>query len=151
MPDQETEGFQVVDKRRLITGEESSSEAPGEKDSETGQAEAASVSGAGAQTAQDQTVRETGEQMSAEVPDLLAYMLSLLGAAAWQWMGLIANPVTRKAEVDLNQARLAIDTFEDIARRLYPYLDEETNRQIRQSLTDLRVNFLERSKSGGQS
>ncbi len=151
MPDQESEGFQVVDKRRLITGEESSGEAPSEKDSETGQAEATTVSGAGAQTPQNDTVCETSEQMSAEVPDLLAYMLSLLGAAAWQWMGLIANPVTRKAEVDLNQARLAIDTFEDVARRLYPYLDEQTNRQIRQSLTDLRVNFLERSKSGEQS
>jgi len=148
MADQETEGFQVIDKRRLVTGEDQPAkaeesreqpEAPGGQGPERGQA---NREPAGAE--------ESAQQMSAEVPDLLAYMLSLLGAAAWQWMGLIANPVTRRTEVDLSQARLAIDTFEDIARRLYPYLDEEANRQIRQTLTDLRVNFLERSKGASQ-
>ncbi len=147
MSDQETEGFQVVDKRRLVTGEDSTGEKAAEGEPASGGEETQPVERPGEPAGAPES---EGQQMSAEVPDLLAYVLSLLGAAAWQWMGLIANPVTRRAEVDLQQARLAIDTFEDIARRLYPYLDEETNRQIRQSLADLRVNFLERSKGSGQ-
>ena len=148
MADQETEGFQVIDKRRLVTGEDQPAEA--EESREQPKAPGGQEPERGPANTEPAGAEESARQMSAEVPDLLAYMLSLLGAAAWQWMGLIANPVTRRAEVDLNQARLAIDTFEDIARRLYPYLDEEANRQIRQSLTDLRVNFLERSKGASQ-
>lgn len=89
-----------------------------------------------------------------DVAGLLAYMLNLLGAAAWQWMGVIVSPETGQAVTDLAQARLAIDSFEAVSKQLTPLLDERTTREVQNALADLRVNFVERStkaKTGGSA
>jgi len=139
----EHEGFEIVDKRHKA--EEETGEAPEPQPEPAAQPSESVEPGADAE-AGGVIEGEQEQQMSADVPELLGYMLSLLGAASWQWLGLIANPATGKAEMDLHQAALAIDTFEDISKRLSPYVDEGTNGQIRQALSDMRINYVERAK-----
>jgi len=126
MSDQD-EGYEVVDKR-------------GKTD------------GASDAQADDPEVEEgvPEQEQTTDVPSLLSYMLSLLRASAWQWMGLVMNPVNGKVEVDLKQARLAIDCFETISEKLSPFLEERGRREIQGALADLRVNFVERANAAGQ-
>lgn len=121
------EGFEVVDKRRSTAPEPSEGAEPG--------------------PAEDKAAheQEADGQLSFDVPSLLGYMLGLLGSAAWRWMGVVVNPATGRAETDLAQARLAIDTFEFVASRLLPLMDERGQRDLRAALSDLRMNYVERS------
>lgn len=130
MNTEEQQGFEVVDKRgkdrESDSIQSSSAEAP------EGEAEQVEIPGDG----------------KPDVPGLLTYVLSILGASSWQCLGLIANPVTHESEVDLEQAKLAIDAFEFLSEKLKPYLDDRTYREVRQSLADLQANYVSRSRSG---
>ncbi len=141
------EGFEFVDKRRTSSAELC--------------ADAEPVTDNAVSAQQDEDVSCSGEpseaedagQMTFDVPSLLGYMLGLLGSAAWQWMGVVVHPATAGVDTDLAQARLAIDTFEAVASKLMPHLDETGQREVRGALTDLRMNYVERSSgsAGGQS
>lgn len=148
------EGYEIVDKRRkydeatqeqaaepsAAAQPEAEQAAQPEADPEAVSSEQASADSAGA-----------GPQEQARVEDMLVYILNILGAAAWQWMGLLANPATGEAEQDLDQARLAIDSFDAIAEKLMPRLAEGDQGHIRQILADLRANFVQKSAKGSGS
>lgn len=130
MSDEEQQGFEVVDKR----GKERSS--------------AESEIGTSSSRQEETGSNEIPGDGKPDVPGLLVYMMSVLGASSWQCLGLIANPVTHESEVDLEQAKLAIDTFEFLSEKLKPYLDDRTYREIRQSLADLQANYVSKSRIG---
>lgn len=82
----------------------------------------------------------------------LNFMLSLLIEYAWQKMGLLANPITGKIERDIEEARFAIDTIAVLIEHIKPKLGEREYDQLRQTLTTLRINFVEQvSKSDTHS
>ncbi len=87
---------------------------------------------------------ETGEPI--DTTSLLQWCLSVLAANAWQTMGLIANPATKKVERNLDDARLAIDAVSALADQLRPRLPDAERRQLETLLTDLRLNFVQQKE-----
>ena len=79
--------------------------------------------------------------------ELLVWMLGVLGAKAWQAMGLVPNPLSGKIERDLPDARVAIDALSALLDAAKPHLDDRVRRDTEALLTTLRLNFVE--KSGG--
>lgn len=60
-------------------------------------------------------------------------------------LGKLKNPMTDKIEKDLEAARISIDMIEMIREKSINNLSEEENRFITNSLSDLRLNFVEES------
>lgn len=60
-------------------------------------------------------------------------------------LGKLKNPITDKIEKDLEAARISIDMIEMIREKSINNLSEEENRFITNSLSDLRLNFVEES------
>ncbi|MCC6484812.1 MAG: DUF1844 domain-containing protein [Armatimonadetes bacterium] len=155
MSESKEQGFEIVDKRRL--GETEPPQPDISRNAESAATPETSHSSVSTEAnAATPDPSETDPELLGppNVESLLAYMLNLLATSAWQWMGVIMNPETSEATVDIGQARLAIDTFEAVAEKLSPSLDERTRREIQNALADLRVNFVERSTkapSGGAS
>ena len=135
MPEDE-EGFTFVDKRRL--------------QAESVTTDAASVEAVAAAPLTDLLAENDDDDVEPEgAPDvysLVGYCLSLLQADAWQKMGLLADPQTGEAVVDLQQAKVAIDTVGDLAARLeaapLEAVPDSLRRDLRTLLNDLRLNYV---------
>ena len=80
-----------------------------------------------------------------DIYSLLKYFIGLLGAQAWQWMGVIKNPMTGQVGKDLPQAKVAIDSISALITQIESKLDESEQREIRNMLSDLRINFVQQS------
>lgn len=79
--------------------------------------------------------------------ELLVWMLGVLGAKAWQGMGLVANPASGKIEKDLDDAKIAIDAFAALFDAMRPLLEGQARRDTEALLTTLRLNFVEKSSN----
>jgi uncharacterized protein DUF1844 len=77
--------------------------------------------------------------------ELLVWMLGVLGAKAWQGMGLVPNPESGKIVKDLADAKIAIDAFSALLDAIRPHLEEQARRDTDALLTTLRLNFVEKS------
>ena len=77
--------------------------------------------------------------------ELLVWMLGVLGAKAWQGMGLMPNPASGKIERDLGEAKIAIDAFAGLLDAMRSQLEGQALRDTEALLTTLRVNFVEKS------
>ena len=82
-----------------------------------------------------------------DTADVLVWNLSLLAGKAWQGMGLVPNPATNKVEKNLDDARLAIDAFAAIFEVLRVRVEEQTRQEMETLLTNLRINFVEKSSA----
>ena len=81
------------------------------------------------------------------VYDLISFSLDQFAQVAWQKMGLRPDPMTGKEDVDIEQAKVAIDMASRLGEVLDPQLDDEDRRKIQGMLSDLRINFVRRSGS----
>lgn len=61
-------------------------------------------------------------------------------------MGKIMNPTTEKTSVDLSQAKFAIDTLNALEKYTKGNLSPELERYIKETLTNLRLNFVDEKK-----
>ena len=77
--------------------------------------------------------------------ELMVWMLGVLGAKAWQGMGLVPNPASGKIEKDLGDARIAIDAFSALLDAMRPHLEAQARQDTEALLTTLRLNFVEKS------
>ena len=75
---------------------------------------------------------------------LIAVQCASKGAPRYE-PGLVPNPVTNKVEKNLDEARLAIDAFAAIFDVLRLRIEEQTRREMETVLTNLRINFVEKS------
>ena len=80
-----------------------------------------------------------------DVYSLLGSFLGLLGAQAWQWMGLVKDPSTGKIEKDLVQAKIAIDAVAALAAQLEGKVSASESGELQAMLSDLRINFVRQS------
>jgi hypothetical protein len=74
-------------------------------------------------------------------------MVGLFGTQAMISLGKLANPMTGKAEKNLPAARLFIDTLEMLERKTQGNLTGDEIKVLHATLTDLRLMFVEESKS----
>jgi len=96
----------------------------------------------------DESAREQAGAVPLEAistRELLVWMLGVLGAKAWQGMGLVPNPGSGKIEKDLGEAKIAIDAFSAVLDAMRPQLDAQVLRDTETLLTTLRLNFVEKS------
>ena len=80
-----------------------------------------------------------------DVYSLLRSFIGLLGAQAWQWMGLIKDPSTGKIEKDMAQAKVAIDAVAALMAQIEAGLSPSESEELRAMLSDLRINFVRQS------
>ena len=107
-----------------------------ETDAETGGSEEAAAS------------QEGAFDLSAAGAEMICkFFVSLLGQLSWKSLGLISDPKTGEITVDLEEARLAIDVMGDVIERLAPRLADDEVREIRNLLTNLLLNFVDKSRS----
>ena len=93
---------------------------------------------------------EQEEEGSASIYDIAAYCTGMLISECFQRLGLIADPRSGKAVMDLPSARVAIDCV----AALVNVLDEPTStlpdsvrREMKRTLNDLRLNYVDRTRS----
>ncbi len=139
----ENEGFEVVDKRRVNESGEASGSATDKDNPVVSQTEDLTAD----DYRDEESESEGSDQESVNVVSVLVYMLTLLANSAWQWMGLMINPSSGKVEQDLEQTKLAIDTFEFVAGKVTPYIDPRLQKEIQSTLSDLRVNYVEKVRA----
>lgn len=89
----------------------------------------------------------TQDQKPVDVYEVFGLMLSQLAEIAWTKLGLRPDLATHRIEKDLDQARVTIDLIGQIARVLEPKLDEEDKRQVRNMVSDLKMNFVNQSQA----
>lgn len=70
-------------------------------------------------------------------------LIAMWSASALQAMGKLVNPATGRTETNLEAARLMIDLLEMLERKTRGNLSDEERRQLRETLTMLRLNYVE--------
>lgn len=83
-----------------------------------------------------------------DVVTVVLWMVQELQAQAWIKMGLWKDPVTDQLVTDLAQAKIAIDGVAALVEVVRPHLSDEQRREMELLLTDLRLNFVQRSSTG---
>jgi len=71
-------------------------------------------------------------------------------AAAMQQMGKLQNPITKKVERNLDQARFSIDMLEMIQNKTKNNLSENEKKFLEHTLYELRMNYLDEVKKEEQ-
>lgn len=72
---------------------------------------------------------------------LIPFFINILERVAWQKMGLVVNPQTQEIEKDLEQARVAIDSYTSLLEHLGDHIEPDTKTTLKARLTDLKLNF----------
>jgi len=97
----------------------------------------------------EQDVKDAQKELArllANVKDMTVYNMSVIASQAWHHLGLVPIPGVEDPQMDLEQAKLAIDLFDANLKVLSPFLDENLNRQLKQTLADLQLNYVNKSK-----
>jgi len=81
----------------------------------------------------------------ADTAELLRWIIGVLAGSAWQNLGLVPNPASKKVVRNLEDARLAIDAVASLIEHLKPRVDEKERRDLDTLLANLRLNFVEQS------
>lgn len=76
---------------------------------------------------------------------LLRLFINILGAKAWQNMGLRVKPGMDEVEKDMGRAKIAIDSIAFLIDRLEPHIQEDERSSLRNLLADLQINFARQS------
>jgi hypothetical protein len=82
--------------------------------------------------------------------DFMTFVLSLVSSAQVH-LGLIPNPVTQKTESDLRAARQTIDILDILKEKTKGNLTNDEQRLLDYVLYDLRMKFVEMSKTNPKS
>src|SRR5574341_2512328 len=83
------------------------------------------------------------QEQRADVVELLRWTITVLAGSAWQNLGLVPDPATKKVDRNLEDARLAIDAAASLIEHLKPRVDEKEQRELETLLANLRLNFVE--------
>ena len=91
-----------------------------------------------------------GENLSEDQQQQLLFMMLVQQHEQIAMMGLgkLKNPVTDKTEKDLQSAKYAIDTLGMIERYTTGNLSKEMEGFLRQTLSTLRLNYVDEKKKG---
>ena len=73
-------------------------------------------------------------------------LIMMIEESAMYGLGKLANPMTKKVERNLVQARTAIDMLEMLSAKTKGNLNDHEKRFIENTLTQLRLNFVEESE-----
>lgn len=108
--------------------------------------ESASVYGDEAQMGADASGAEAGPGEIPDVYSMLLVFLEQMRGLALLYMGLIQHPDAQQVGIDLEQAKVAINTVGFIVSQLEPVIAPEERMPIKAMVSDLQVAFVERAK-----
>jgi hypothetical protein len=74
-------------------------------------------------------------------------LVGLFGTQGMMALGKLANPATGKSEKNLVAARVFIDMLDMLQRKTQGNLTADETKLLRSTVTDLRLMFIEESKS----
>ncbi len=77
---------------------------------------------------------------------LFAQLIMMLYGAAMQQMGKVVNPLTNKAEKNLDLAKLSVDMLSMVEEKTKGNLSDEEARFLSDSLFQLRMNYVDEVK-----
>lgn len=89
---------------------------------------------------------ENESQGPVDVYAVVMTMVDTMATIAWSKLGLQPDLATGKLELDIEQAKVAIDLTTHLASFIEPQLDEDDKRRIHSLVRDLRMNYVEKSK-----
>ncbi len=72
---------------------------------------------------------------------IIPFFISVFDRIAWQKMGLVVNPQSQEIEKDLEQARIAIDSYEGLLANLGEHIEPNVKKALASRLTDLKLNY----------
>lgn len=78
---------------------------------------------------------------------LFINLVMSMTAAAMQQLGKLVNPMNGKTETNLEAAQQTIDVIEMLAAKTNGNLDKDESRYLQQTLTQLRINYVETAKN----
>ncbi len=81
------------------------------------------------------------------VYDVVAIMAEQMASIAWQKLGLHPDPITNTIAADLGEAKVAIDVVTYLSEQMESKLDEEDRRELHNLVRNLRLNYVEKSRS----
>ena len=143
----EEKEYEVIDKRRIRPEAESGGDSAPEEASEPARG---GITEEELRAAMEEAVGEAGEagmgMPELDVPSALRFCVQMLQEIAWMKLGLVASPSSGKIEQDLPQAKVAIDAVGDLATRLNPFADDGERREMQTLLSNLRINFVQKSQ-----
>lgn len=81
-----------------------------------------------------------------DIPVLAQSFIHVLGSAAWQHLGLVADPRSGEVKKDLVQAQQAIDIIGYLFDKVKDSMEKEQESGIRNLLINLQMNYVEKAK-----
>ncbi len=81
-----------------------------------------------------------------DLPTLFVWFTSMLSGKAWEYLGLIMNPETKKINQDLKKAKIAIDTVAFLFDQIKDTLTKEDFKRIEHLVANIRMNYVEKLK-----
>lgn len=131
----EEKGYEIKDRRKVKLDEEGN--VISQPEDEGSKTETAKSEGGQSPNA--------GEMPPVDIYSLINSFIGILVPQTWQWLGLIKNPVTDKLEIDLQQARVAIDTISLLIGQLEARITPAEYRELQAVISDLRLNYVQQS------
>ena len=92
--------------------------------------------------------REAEASVHVDTNALVLTCISLLASKAWEAMGLVPDPATKRIERVLSDAQLAIDAAAALADLVRATLGDAERRELDTLLMNLRLNFVEQRAKG---
>jgi len=89
---------------------------------------------------------EAQEKTPLSVYDLMVVMIDQTASVAWQKLGLQPDMLTGTIHKDIPQAKVAIDLVSYLAGQVEVKLDEEDRREMQKLISNLRLNYVEKSR-----
>jgi polyhydroxyalkanoate synthesis regulator phasin len=74
---------------------------------------------------------------------LFVNLVTMLSMSAMQQLGKLVNPAAGKAEINLDAAQATIDTLDMLAAKTSGNLDKDEARLMKDTLSTLKLNFVE--------
>lgn len=151
----EPETPEAEDKPEGPAAEEPAPEQPAEEESSGPPEEAAPE--AEAESVEEEAPGPPEEEAPPEQPEsvtfadltiyeTLRFMVGMLSQQGWVHLGLQVAPSSQDPQMDLAQARVAIDTLEVVVDKLEPDTNEEEKRELITLLSNLRINYLKKAE-----
>ena len=100
--------------------------------------------------AESETPRE-GKFQQTLPPPTFESIVSVFSTQAFVALGLLPNPASGKTEKQLPVAKQLIDMLDVLEQKTQGNLNEAERRQLQQTLTYLRLAFVEASKEANES
>ena len=82
---------------------------------------------------------------------MLAQLVMMFTSATLQHLGKLVNPATHKAEINLEAAQASIDMLDMLEVKTRGNLKPDESRMLKESLTQLQLNYVETQQAAGTS